>query len=389
MGAAESAMARVNGAKDGGKRIAVPTSFAGYKSKDVKEFLSLFSGQMKDALPKHLTPERLIQVATTMITQNPDIAKCTPQSIVTSLVTMSMLGLEPIPQFGYCYFVPFNNKKTGRKEVQPIIGYRGMLALARNSGQVETCYAECVYSEDHFEYELGLDQKLSHRPAIGEDRGKLIYVYAIMKYKGGGYNMVVMTKGDVEKIRKKAQAGGSKYSPWNSGHYDAMAKKTAIRQLFKYAPVSVEMQTAQVVDGQPVPMDAVQYGQIDVSQMEYVEAEKVEAIEAETITQPETGSSVETESQPEAEAAPKQQPKTEPQQQEQPPGDEHSPGPNDRMASNIEIAQVKHYKGNDADILKILPNDLHSAFKKLRKGESVPRSTWSEIMASLPPSSSK
>ena len=60
-------------------------------------------------------------------------------------------------------------------------------------------------------------------------------------YKRQGHAFVVMSKADVDRIRDKySKAASSKYSPWNT-EYDAMAKKTVIKQLMKYLPVSVEL----------------------------------------------------------------------------------------------------------------------------------------------------
>lgn len=243
----------------------------GQKSSSVAATFGLFRDQIAAALPKHMTPERMIQVVTTLVNRTPAIAECTFESIVGAMLTCSQLGLEPTPQLGLAYFVPFNNK--GKKEVQFILGYRGMLALARRSGEILTTYAEVVYENDEFQYELGLDPKMTHRPAEG-DRGGMTHVYAVTKYVNGGYNFIVMTKAEVEKIRKRSKASGSSFSPWsNADDYPAMAKKTAIRQLFKYAPTSTEhLAVANAVDGAVIDKAAFSSdGHIDL--MEVPEAD--------------------------------------------------------------------------------------------------------------------
>ena len=50
---------------------------------------------------------------------------------------------------------------------------------------IQTVQAQCVYENDDFQYELGLDPKLVHKPAL-KDRGNLILVYALWKSKNGG-----------------------------------------------------------------------------------------------------------------------------------------------------------------------------------------------------------
>ena len=198
------------------------------------------------ALPKHITPERMMRVARTAIQTTPALRECTPMSVIGSIVEAAQLGLEPNGVLGEAYLVPFYNNKTKRKECQLIPGYRGYIGLARRSGEVQSISAEVVYSKDHFDFEYGLDEKLVHRPHLGEDRGKPVAVYAVCRFKDeGGHHFVVMGLDEVEKIRAGSKAGDS--GPWNT-HWAEMAKKTAIRRLMKYLPLSVELQRATMID---------------------------------------------------------------------------------------------------------------------------------------------
>lgn len=149
-----------------------------------------------------------------------------------SLMVAAQLGLEPGSAMGHCYLIPFKGK------VQFILGYRGMIELARRSGQIVSINAHAVYENDTFSYELGIDEMVVHKPQLNGDRGQLVAVYAIAKLVGGGYQLGVMSKTDVENIRLKSNNPTS--TPWRD-HYDEMAKKTVIRRLYKYLPISVEM----------------------------------------------------------------------------------------------------------------------------------------------------
>lgn len=252
---------------NGNAPVKAPATLTGMKSNQVQDLLEAYKLQIANAIPKHLTPERVIQVATTLIVRNPDIAACTTASLIGAVMASSMLGFEPIPQLGSVYFVPFNNK--GRKEVQFIIGYRGMIQLARRSGEVETIYAEAVFENDSFSYTLGLNPDIKHDPATG-NRGAMTHVYAVMKYKEGGFNFIVMSRADVDKIRSRSQASKSSFSPWNSD-YEQMAKKTVIRQLFKYAPISVELQKNVITDGAVIDPNTIKDGTLPVEEMEVEE----------------------------------------------------------------------------------------------------------------------
>ena len=200
--------------------------------------------QMALALPKHMTSDRLARIALTEIRKVPTLAKCDQTSFLGAIMQCAQLGLEPGGALGHAYLLPFENRKKGITEVQFIVGYRGMIDLARRSGQIVSLTARTVHENDEFSYQYGLSEDLKHVPATGE-RGALQYVYAVAKLKDGGVQFEVMSRSDIDKVRAQSKAGN--YGPWQT-HYDEMAKKTVIRRLFKYLPVSIELATAVTMD---------------------------------------------------------------------------------------------------------------------------------------------
>jgi recombination protein RecT len=197
---------------------------------------------MAMVLPKHLTAEKLIKVALVAVSKTPDLALCTRESVLQSVMTAAQLGLDCGGVLGSAYLVPFNKKaKDGswRKECQLIIGYRGMVDLARRSGQISTIEARIVYQNDVFEVSYDIDgTKLVHKPQLDNDPGAFRLVYAVAKLRDGGTQFCLMTKAEVDAIRTRAKA--KDFSPWQTD-YNEMAKKTVIRRLFKMLPVSVEI----------------------------------------------------------------------------------------------------------------------------------------------------
>lgn len=190
------------------------------------------------ALPKHMDPDRLARIATTVLRQTPQLGQCTPESFLGALMTCAQLGLEPGP-LGHAYLVPFKNNKNGVFEVTFIPGYRGLVELARRSGQVQSVQAHVVREGDRFDYEFGLNPKLEHKPA-GSD-GEVTHAYAVVRYKDGGADFDVMTVAEVDAIRKRSRAATN--GPWVTD-YAEMAKKTVLRRLLKTAPMSVEYHQA-------------------------------------------------------------------------------------------------------------------------------------------------
>jgi recombination protein RecT len=202
--------------------------------------------QMALAMPKHLTADRMMRIAMTEVRKVPALGKCNVQSFMGAIMQCAQLGLEPGAALGHAYLLPFGNGKAsdGLANCQLIIGYRGMIDLARRSGQIISLNARAVYSNDQFSYTYGLDETLEHVPATGE-RGEFTHVYAVAKLKGGGIQFEVMSKADVMRVKASSKAGNN--GPWVS-HFDEMAKKTVIRRLFKYLPVSIEVTQAVILD---------------------------------------------------------------------------------------------------------------------------------------------
>jgi phage RecT family recombinase len=190
------------------------------------------------ALPKHMTPERMIRVAMTALQKTPKLAECEPRSLVNALVQASELGLEPNTPLGEAYLIPYWNSKSKQTEAQLMPGYRGLIKLARQSEKVDGIYAELVYEKDFFSIEYGLNKDLKHRPALNEeDRGELIGAYAVAKFKDGYTDFEYMSAAEIEKIRKRSKSPDA--GPWVTDKGE-MWRKTPIRRLTKRLPLSVE-----------------------------------------------------------------------------------------------------------------------------------------------------
>ena len=202
---------------------------------------------LMSALPKHLTADRFLRVALTELRGNPKLMQCDQMSFLRSVMFCAQLGLEPGGVLGHCYLLPFENRKKGITECQFILGYKGMLNLTRRSGEISSITSHTVHADDTFEFEFGLDEKLVHIPSLSQPRTKdnMVGVYAIAKFVGGGYQMDFMSSAEVEDIKSRSKA--SSFGPWVTDYLE-MAKKTAIRRIFKYLPVSIEALTAASLD---------------------------------------------------------------------------------------------------------------------------------------------
>jgi recombination protein RecT len=212
----------------------------------LQELLESRKGSLAALLPRHLTADRLMKVAINAASRNPLILKCTPASVVKAVMQGAELGLEVGSALGEYYLVPFKNNKTGNYEAQGIPGYRGLISLARRTGEIAMIFAAVVKDGDEFTYQLGSDPLLMHRPNLDADENAPVkWVYAVAKLKDGSTQFEVMSRKAVEGIRSRSRAGQS--GPWVTD-WNEMAKKTVIKRLTKYLPLSVELAKALEVD---------------------------------------------------------------------------------------------------------------------------------------------
>lgn len=215
------------------------------KNMNIADMIKALEPEIKKALPSVITPERFTRIALSALNNTPKLAECTQISFLAALMNAAQLGLEPNTSLGQAYLIPYNNK--GKLECQFQLGYKGMIDLVYRNEQVQTIQAQAVYENDFFEYELGLNSKLVHKPAI-KDRGEIILFYALFKLKNGGYGFEVMSREDIDHHANQYSKGfSSSYSPWKT-NYEDMAKKTVIKKVLKYAPLKTDFLRAMTSD---------------------------------------------------------------------------------------------------------------------------------------------
>lgn len=203
--------------------------------------------QLAQVLPKHLTPERLVKIAISAVSKNPALLNCTPESVYLSVAQAAQLGLEPGGVLGGAYLVPY------KSTCQLIVGYRGLIDLARRSGQIASIEAHVVRRGDAFDLEFGLTPKLMHKPKLDGAPGEMQFAYAIARLRDGSVQYEVMTKAEIDAIRGRSRSGTS--GPWVTD-YEEMARKTVLRRLAKYLPLSTELATALDGEEQAEPFSA-------------------------------------------------------------------------------------------------------------------------------------
>lgn len=212
------------------KQVASPAS-------QINNYLERHKSQILAALPKHMTPERMARLAMTAFSQSPDLQKCDPKSIFASVIIASQLGLEPGVN-GQGYLIPYGKTCTF------IPGWRGLVDLVSRSGRA-TVWTGAVFRGDEFDYELGTNQFIKHKPCGEDDINLLTHVWAVGKVNGAELPVIeVWPMSKVYRHRDKWNKVGQKH--YSFKHPEMYARKVALLQVLKYMPMSIELSNAIV-----------------------------------------------------------------------------------------------------------------------------------------------
>lgn len=255
------------------------------KRATIKDQIKSMESQFALAMPRGHEAAQLVRDALTIISANPNLAKCSPASVLGSLMTCAQLGLRP-NVLGQAYVLPRWSSKARGYEASFQIGYQGLIELAHRTGRIESLIAREVHENDHFDVDYGADDKLIHKPLLTGDRGRVIAYYAVAKYLPQGRDFLVASISDIEKHRDKFASARTKegkiFGPW-ADHFDSMALKTVALMLLKWAPKSTEMASAISAD-EGVRLDySPETDPATATEHDYVDAEPVEEVPDEAI----------------------------------------------------------------------------------------------------------
>lgn len=203
----------------------------------VRHELAGMTEQFKAALPAHIPVERFCRVVMTAVQNNPDlVVKCSRRSLWNAAMKAAQDGLLPDGREGA--IVPFATR-DGPDEAQwlPMIG--GLRKKARNSGEIATWDAQVVHEKDYFEFELGDDPYIKHKPSLDADPGRVIAAYSVCLLKSGEKSREVMSIAAIEKVRARSRTKKTT-TPWFTD-YEEMCRKTVARRHSKVLPTSTDL----------------------------------------------------------------------------------------------------------------------------------------------------
>jgi recombination protein RecT len=214
----------------------------------LKSELHRIQPALAQILPRHLSPDRLVKIVLSATLRKPSLLECTLPSIIRSVMQAAELGLELGGLLGEAYLVPYRvtvSPNRQEKQAQCIVGYRGFIKLARQSGEISTVTAHPVYKGDVFSVDAA-NEEVKHLPdlfAATRDPSDIIAVYMTVRFKDGAKQIDYMNRAEIEAIRRRSKAADD--GPWVSD-YAEMCRKSIVRRGLKYAPISVHL--ARVIE---------------------------------------------------------------------------------------------------------------------------------------------
>jgi phage RecT family recombinase len=207
----------------------------------------------------HIKPEVFKRNLANALMANPALMGYHPSLVYREVSKAAGLSLLLDPQLGEAYIIEAYNYKSKRKEPQLRIGYRGLLKLARQTGNVTTIYAHAVHEKDDVEVDQGFPKVFHHRPKLFSDRGPVLGYVAIIAFKDGTFDFEPMPLPEILSIRDRSdawkafKAGQIKSTPWNTDEGE-MCRKTVLRRLSKRQDLSPEYrQAVQIEDEAEFP----------------------------------------------------------------------------------------------------------------------------------------
>lgn len=194
--------------------------------------------RLKEVLQQSVSAERFARVVLNVIRRTPKLLLCTQESLFGSILVLARWGLEPgTDALAEAFLVPYKD------ECQPQASYRGLVKMVRRAAGNIPIWAEVVKEGDKFDYVLGDDPYIRHKPSDDPDREekRTTHAYAVAKLSSEEKQSVVMTRAQLDRIKNMSAAVKYKKtdSPWFTNP-DEMDKKTVTRRLTKGLPMKME-----------------------------------------------------------------------------------------------------------------------------------------------------
>jgi len=197
----------------------------GKRTPFIKSELEKRIEDIEDVLPPQMKGQgsRLAKRAVmTFARQGASLNDCSAADFIRAVLEAAEVGLAIDGRLAHV--VPFKQKW------QLIIDYKGLVAVARRTGQIADIYAEIVCQNDSFVHgHKNGSCILEHTFRLGDIRGDVIGCYAIVTFSDKPWRYELMDRPDLDRIQRRAP---SQKGPWATDTNE-MRRKTIIRRTLK------------------------------------------------------------------------------------------------------------------------------------------------------------
>ncbi|WP_024341006.1 recombinase RecT [Bradyrhizobium japonicum] len=220
-----------------------------------RDYVNQRMATLEEALPPHIRPDYFVSAIMIALQKKPSLLKCTFPSIWNACVEAAKDGLLPDNKEGA--IVPYGENAEGKRVAElatwmPMIeGYRKKIF---ETGKVKAWEVQVVREKDDFEYELGDNAFIRHKPYVGtQNPGGIVGAYSIAKLMTGETVREVMGAFDIMQIASKSKASNG---PWKDQAFvPEMARKVVARRHYKQLPHSRELSEMIARDDQRFGVD--------------------------------------------------------------------------------------------------------------------------------------
>lgn len=206
-----------------------------------------------------------------------------PAQLRQAIYNVALTGLSLNPVLKHGYILP----RKGKLIFEP--SYMGMTEILIQAGTIIQMQSSVVCAGDLIDIQMGDTQSITHRINMTAARGDVFGAYAIATLPTGQKQYEVMTRDEIDSIRKRSQGGQA----WESD-FSEMARKTVVRRIFKHLPKTTLSDAAEnafkvfdennEIDYKAEPVNPVT-GEIRAARLELEAAKEPETPKPDTLTE--------------------------------------------------------------------------------------------------------
>lgn len=237
-----------------------------------QDYLAQVLGEKRNSFINNLTA---------LVANSIQLQSCTPTSVMYAAIKATALDLPLDPNLGQAYVIPYRDNKGGMTEAQFQIGYKGFIQLSQRSGLFRIINVTEIKEGELEDFDL-LTGIMKFKAKSNRHELPVIGYAAYFELTNGFSKSLYITREEIEaharKFSQTFKHDKKGTSVW-AQHFDAMAKKTVLKNLLShYAPMSVQMASAISSDQGIIQEDGT--SRYADNQVEDVVAEEIQSNQA-------------------------------------------------------------------------------------------------------------